>query len=301
MNSIFEKIAIFIGVVATIVVSYWLGQASYSWMPVAATKEAQHVDDLFSFLVALGAFVFFGVVGTIGYSIITCRAAPDDYSEGHPSRGNNTLEFLWTATPTILVLWIAWQNFHIYRMLDIEGLNTVLDFNASADNNSAATLVAQTTGKPIEEIEVTAKQWDWTFRYPQENITTSELHLPQNKPVKLVFESEDVIHGFYVPEFRFKQDIFPARTIDFTFTPILEGKYKLHDSQFSGTYFALMEADVYVDSAEAYSQWLRSASNQAAKPNLAATEHAHKPQQLIKSHWQTVEPYMPLVALEIEN
>ena len=107
-----------------------------------------------------------------------------------------------------------------------------------------------------------------------------------------------MIHGFYVPEFRFKQDIIPNHTIDFTFTPLKEGKYKLHDSQFSGTYFALMEADVYVDSPDAYLQWLQSANSKIFKPNLAATEHAHQPQQLIKSHWQTIEPHTPLVAAE---
>ena len=294
MNSILEKIPIFVGVAASIVISYWLGQQAYSWMPIAATKEAQHVDDLFSFLVALGAFVFLGVVGTIVYSIITCRAAPGDYTEGHPSRGNNTLEFLWTAVPTVLVLWIAWRNFNIYQKLDIEGLRTIM----SDATKASATLVAQEASKAVEEIEVIAKQWEWTFRYPQENITTAELHLPKDKPVRLVFESEDVIHGFYVPEFRFKQDIIPGHIIDFTFTPITEGKYKLHDSQFSGTYFALMEADVYVDSPEAYSQWLQSAEHKTMQANLAATEHAHKPQQLIKSNWKTVEPYSPLVASE---
>ena len=293
MNNILEKIAIFIGVAAIIVVSYWLGQQAYNWMPVAATAEANHVDNLFSFLVGLGAFVFLGVVGTIAFSIITCRAAPDDYTEGHPSRGNNTLEFLWTAAPTILVLWIAWQNFTIYKELDIGGLNTIIDSNVS--NNLGATLVAQSTTKP-EEIEVIAKQWEWAFRYPQANITTAELHLPKNKPVRLVLKSEDVIHGFYVPEFRFKQDIIPGHVLDFTFTPTTAGKYKLHDSQFSGTYFALMEADVYVDSLEAYSQWLQSAESSTFKPNLAAAEHAQKPQQLIKSHWKTVEPNIPLVA-----
>ena len=299
MNQILEKIAIFIGVAAIIIFSYWLGQQAYSWMPVAATEEAQHVDDLFSFLVALGAFVFFGVVGTIVYSIITCRAAPDDYTEGHPSRGNNTIEFLWTATPTVLVLWIAWQNFTIYKELDIEGLGTIMESNASV--NTSATLVAQTNVEPVEEIEVNAKQWKWTFYYPKANITTGELHLPQNKSVRLVFESEDVIHGFYVPEFRFKQDIIPGHILDFTFTPTTAGKYRLHDSQFSGTYFALMEADVYVDSPEAYSQWLQSTDSSIFKPNLAAAEYSHEPQQLIKSHWKTVEPYTHMVASETSN
>ncbi|WP_249093277.1 hypothetical protein [Argonema galeatum] len=74
--------------------------------------------------------------------------------------------------------------------------------------------------------------------------------------------SEDAIHGFYVPEFRLKQDIIPNRNINLVLTPTLIGKYHLRDSQFSGTDFALMVADVYVDSSEAYSQWL----SQAATP-----------------------------------
>ncbi len=63
-------------------------------------------------------------------------------------------------------------------------------------------------------------------------------------------QAQKVIHGFYVPEFRLKQDIIPGRNIDIVMTPIRPGKYRLKDSQFSGTYFALMEADVYVESLE---------------------------------------------------
>ena len=129
-----------------------------------------------------------------------------------------------------------------------------------------ATLVTQTTPNSIEEIRVIAKQWDWIFHYPQLNITTSELHLPQNKPVRLVLESEDVIHGFYVPEFRFKQDMIPNHVLDFTFTPLKQGKYRLHDSQFlnlMGPNFALMEADVYIDSPEDYRQWLQLPHDQS--------------------------------------
>ena len=148
MNHIFEKIAIALGIAAIIIISYWLGQQAYSWMPIAATEEARHVDNLFSFLISLGAFVFLGVVGTIGWAIVTCRAAPDDYTEGHPARGNNTLEFLWTATPTVLVLWIAWQNFQIYQLLDLEGLNTIMDSTAA---NDSATLVADSVSSPVAE------------------------------------------------------------------------------------------------------------------------------------------------------
>ncbi|MBE9169577.1 cytochrome c oxidase subunit II [Pleurocapsales cyanobacterium LEGE 06147] len=302
MNKILEIVLLAIGVAAIVVISYWLGQQAYSWMPPAATAEARHVDDLFSFLVALGVFVFLTVIGTIVYSIITCRTTKNDYTEGHPARGNGKLEFLWTAIPTVLVLWIAYQSYSIYQQLDIEGLGTIMDSSASlASQPALATTVIQPTSQPIEEIEVLAKQWVWTFRYPQKKIATGELHLPKNRRVRLVFQSEDVIHGFYVPEFRFKQDIIPNHTLDFTFTPLREGKYKLHDSQFSGTYFALMEADVYVDSPEAYSQWLKSTNGNTMKLNLAAAEHAQKPQQLIKSNWHAVEPYLPLVATEVKS
>ncbi|EAZ90501.1 cytochrome c oxidase subunit II [Crocosphaera chwakensis] len=293
MTQLLEKIALFICVAVAIIISYWLGQQAYHWMPIAATAEAKHVDNLFSFLVSLGTFVFLGVVGMILFSIITCRAAENDYTEGHPSRGNARLEFFWTAIPTFLVLWIGWQSLTIYQELDLEGLNKIIDLKASNRSETPATLVAQTNPNFIEEIEVIAKQWEWTFHYSQANITTSELHLPQNQPVRLILEAEDVIHGFYVPEFRFKQDIIPNHPLDFTFTPQKQGKYKLHDSQFSGTYFALMEADVYIDSPEGYRQWLNSTENKEIKANLAATEYTHPSQQLIQSHWPTVKPVIP--------
>lgn len=78
--------------------------------------------------------------------------------------------------------------------------------------------------------------------------------------VRLVLQSEDVLHGFYVPEFRIKQDIIPNRTIIFVFKPRRIGKYRLRNSQFSGTNFALMEANVYVEPETIYSQWLTQIS-----------------------------------------
>jgi cytochrome c oxidase subunit 2 len=284
MTQLYEKIALCISVAVAIFISYWLGQQAYHWMPIAATAEAKQVDKLFSFLVALGTLVFLGVVGMILFSIITCQAAENDYTEGHPSRGNAKLEFFWTAIPTILVLWIGWQSLIIYQELDLEGLNKIINLKATAS------LVTQTNPNSIEEIEVIAKQWEWTFYYPHSNLTTSELHLPENQPVRLILKSKDVIHGFYVPEFRFKQDIIPNHPLNFIFTPQKQGKYKLHDSQFSGTYFAVMEADVYIDSPEVYRQWLKSSEAKDLKPNLAAKEYTHPSQQLIQSHWPTVEP-----------
>lgn len=264
-------------IAAIIIASRWIGQQAYSWMPAQATAEAQRVDQLFSFLVAVGAFIFLGIVGMIVYSILTCRVAKGDFSEGHPARGDAKLEILWTVIPTLLVLWIAAQSYNIYHQLDILGLTPIGMHMLMAEPANAATPPTVNNSQPAaEEIEVISKQWVWSFRYPSRNITSSELHLPVNHKVRLVLQSEDVLHGFYVPEFRIKQDIIPNRNITFVFTPLRVGKYQLRDSQFSGTYFALMKADVYVESPAAYNQWLAQAVTRKSEASSLTSEHTQQ-------------------------
>lgn len=269
-------------------------------MPVPATSEAQQIDELFSFLVTLGTFIFLGVMGMLGYAIITCQAPPDDYSEGHPARGSLKIEALWTITPILLVLWISGYSFKIYQRMDIAGPTDILGHKhlssmQGGEPNYTATTPSKSNARSAPIIEVTAKQWAWAFRYPDKNVTSTELHLPVNQHIRLVLRSQDVLHGFYVPEFRIKQDIIPGRIINFEFTPIRVGKYLLKDSHFSGTYFALMHANVYVDSQENYDRWLAVAATQppAPAPNLAAAEHAESPKRVFSSNWYTVLPAAP--------
>ena len=292
------------GFIAVLVIaSYWLGQQAYSWLPAQATAEAKRVDDLFSFLVTLGTFVFLGIFGLITYSLITCRAESSDFSDARPDRGNPKLEVLWTGIPVVLVLWIAFQNYNIYQQIDIQGLAPVVHLHLEAPAAAATVDGSQSTSvgnenKPVaQEIEVVARQWAWSFRYPR-NVTSTELHLPVNQSVRLGLRSLDVLHGFYVPEFRLKQDIIPNRTINFVLTPLREGKYRLKDSQFSGTYFALAEADVIVETPQAYAQWLASAAQRTPTPapNQAAAEHQRKLEHKApRSSWPTVVPAPPPV------
>ena len=284
-----------------IVASYWLGQQAYSWLPSQGTAEAKRVDDLFSFLVTIGAFIFLGIVGLIAYSILTCRAPKEDFSDARPDRGNPKLEALWTGIPILLVLWIAGQNYNIYQQINIQGLTPIVlhHLPMSAEPAQAETLSNNNAKPAAEQIDVVAKQWSWSFRYPVKNVTSTELHLPVNQSVSLALHSQDVLHGFYVPEFRVKQDIIPNRTINFVFTPTRMGKYQLHDSQFSGTYFALMAANVYVESPQAYSQWLAQAAERSPAPalNQAVSEYTR---QLKKgggftSGWPTIRPAQPPV------
>ncbi|WP_414573419.1 cytochrome c oxidase subunit II [Nostoc sp. CCY 9925] len=297
--------------IALTAVSLLIGQWTYSWMPPQAAAESQLVDKLFSFLITLGAFIFLGVTGTLIYSAIFHRAEQYDTSDGPPIEGNITLEIVWTVIPVLLVFWIATYSYQIYEQMGIQGPMEAMHLHipigmksasAAPINGDAGIVSASPTSSivstdatsnviPFEDIEVNAKQWAWVFRYPEKGITSTELHLPVNHRIRLAMQSEDVLHGFYIPAFRVKQDIIPNRNIDFEFTPIRIGKYELTDSEFSGTYFATMQANVVVESPEDYKKWLTEAANR--KPctanNQAASEYAQESKELIKG-WVTVAP-----------
>lgn len=287
-------LTIFVG--AIIIVSHWLGQQAYDWLPTSAAAEAELVGHLFSFLVTLGGLIFFGVLGILLYSILFYRASRNDSSDAPPIRGNLKLEITWTVIPILLVIWIASYSYNIYQRMNTLGFLPVVHQH----NPLLAPAYAQTTinnPQPDEKIEVVVKQWSWSFRYPTSNVTSTELHLPINRRVHLLMQSEDVLHGFFVPNFRIKQDIVPNQTIELKFTPNRVGKYQLHDSQFSGTYFSLMEADVYVDSPEAYERWLTETATRQPVPadNHATSEHNQPTKTPLQSGWPTVPPAKPPV------
>ncbi|MBF2008019.1 MAG: cytochrome c oxidase subunit II [Chlorogloeopsis fritschii C42_A2020_084] len=303
--------------IALTTTSLWIGKQAYSWLPPEAAAESRLVDDLFSFLVTLGAFIFLGVTGTLMYSIIFHRAKKGEICDGPPIEGNVTLEVVWTAIPILLVFWIAGYSYQIYEQMGIQGPNHLMHLHmpmgmesayaapvedkgtrggGDAGNVSASAEIASNS-EPVEQIDVLAKQWAWVFHYPEKDVTSTELHLPSDRRVRLALRSEDVLHGFYVPAFRLKQDIVPNETINFEFTPIRPGKYRLTDSQYSGTYFATMQADVVVESPEDYHQWLAKVATHKPSPasNQAASEYAQVVNQSFPTGWATVAPAEPPV------
>ncbi len=294
-----EIILIAISAIILAVVSLWIGQQSYSWLPPQAAAESLLIDDLFSFMVTLGSFIFLGVTGALVYAIIFNRAGKYDVSDGPHIEGNITLEVVWTAIPFVLVIWIGVYSYQIYDQMSILGPmeHQHMSMGMKSANAEPISQASETASIPSQRIEVIAKQWAWIFRYGEQNISSTELHLPVFQRAYLTLRSQDVIHGFYIPAFRVKQDVIPNETINFEFTPILEGKYRLRDSQYSGTYFAAMQADVVVESPEKYQQWLKEASFREPSPafNQAASEYTGKSDRAINSSWATVEPAAPPV------
>ncbi len=286
-------LAIFVGAIT--VVSHWLGQQAYTWLPAPAVAEAEPVGDLFSFLVTLAAVVFLGVLGVLLYSMVFYRARRGDSSDGPPIRGNTQVEIIWTVIPILLVLWIATYSYGIYQKMNLPGPMSVVHLHVPFGVETAQAQTGSNPTQSAETIEVVAKQWSWSFRYPDKNVISTELHLPLNRRIHLLLRSEDVLHGFYVPHFRLKQDIVPDRTIELQFTPTRTGQYQLHDSQFSGTYFATMEATVYVDSPQAYDAWLSQMAALSRRPaaNQATSEHVQPAKTVLKSGWPSVTPTTP--------
>lgn len=289
----FSTILTLVGVAITLAFAgFWMAQQSYTWFPPEATQEAKLIDDLFALMVFLGTMIFLGVVGTIAFTILTQRVSRFDLSDGPPIEGNVTLEIVWTAIPIAIVLMLAGYSFWTYEQMAVRGPMELVHMHMPGMESAYA---AEVSSEPLEAVEVNAKQWSWSFHYPDQNITSTELHLPVNQRVKLAMKTEDVIHGFYVPAFRLKQDIVPNHTVEFEFTPIREGKYRLSDSQFSGTYFAINQSNVIVESPQQYRQWLAATATKPLAPanNQPYEEYTLKNKKGFKPGWATVAPAPP--------
>lgn len=170
------------------------------FMPEAASAEAESIDELFRVMLGIGSFIFLLVQTTLWYFVVRyglMRNRNDD-SDGPPIHGNNTIELIWTVIPTIIVFFL-----------------TIISFQVLVDTTEA---------KDDEfPIQVTAQRFFWSFEYPNdEGFELTQNHIlvvPEGETVRLEMDSLDVIHAFWVPEFRVKQDVMPGRTSELRFTP----------------------------------------------------------------------------------
>jgi cytochrome c oxidase subunit 2 len=200
-------------------------------LPVEASAQAAPIDRLFNVQFKLIAFLFSLIMVIMLYSIVVFRRKPGDTEDGAHITGNTKLEVLWTVVPLLTVLYIAY--------LGAQSLAETLRIDPQA-----------------MVINVTARQWSWAFEYPDYKITSTTLNLPVNHQVLLKMSSNDVIHGFWVPEFRVKQDVLPGRVVELRVTPTMIGQYKVRCSVICGTSHALMEQGVVVQSDADFRAWV---------------------------------------------
>ena len=199
--------------------------------------------------------------------------------DGEPIEGNWILEITWTVIPLLLVLLIAAKAIAVNHELGSLGGKVRVAGAAEAlrlvgvDGEPGMDVGEANAGDSSDElgpVVVIARQWSWEFIYP-DGVRSAELHLPLNRPVRFRLLSLDVLHGFSIPAFRLRQDVVPGSVIDYRLTPSREGRYRLRDSLFSGAYFAANQADVVVESPEAFEHWLAAArvAPLQASPNAA--------------------------------
>jgi cytochrome c oxidase subunit 2 len=265
--------------------SLWMLRQVPAWLPVQASAAAPHVDNLFALETAIGTFLFLGCVEAILWTVLMHRAPKYDLENGDPIEGNTRLEVVWTVTPLILVMAIAWHAIQVN-----ETLATLGGKQRVAGSGEAFAVADRAEGAPIQVI---ARQWSWEFVYP-DGVRSAELHLPVNQPADFELISMDVLHGFYVPAFRLKQDLIPGSVIRYRLTPTRIGRYRLRDSMFSGAYFAANQTDVVVESDADFAQWLRQAARQPLAPSWNAPSEQHR-RRLARGDrgWAVVPPAPP--------
>ena len=293
----------------------WMAKQSYSWFPPEASAESKLQDDLFSLFTGLGTFIYLGVIGPFIYSLIFHRASKYDMSDAPPIEGNTWLEIVWTATPLVLVLTLSFVSYRTYEKMAVRGPMELVHLQMPQmmqpayaepfDSTPQQEIQQAVETTPIEQIDVTAKQWAWVFHYPEQDVTSTELHLPVDRRVRFKLRSADVLHGFYIPAFRLEQYVVPHEEIDLELTPVKTGTYRLRDSMYSGTYFAANQTDVVVQSPSDYQQWLADAAAQMPSPafNQAAYEYSQTSEpgagntkdKVAVRGWATIPPAPPPV------
>jgi cytochrome c oxidase subunit II len=203
------------------------------WLPDQASEEADWIDFVFWFTTVICIMIFALVAAVTIYSVIKFRVRPDDDSDGPPIHGHTGLEIVWTAVPAILVTAIA-----------------VVSSVALAQNQSI----------PDDHltVEVTARQFVWSFKYPQYGgIDSSVLYLPKGRTAELRLKSLDVIHSLWVPEFRQKQDAVPGMETHVAVTPTKTGRYPLVCTELCGLGHAVMRTKSVVLEEAAFEKWAR--------------------------------------------
>ncbi len=168
------------------------------WIPQQASEQADRVDPLMWFVVWASVVIFTLVATVLVYSAWRFRAAPGDESDGPPVHGNTKLEIVWTVVPTLLLVVMA-----------------VWAYLVLSDNEALA--------QDRLVVDVTAQQFAWDYTYPDGNVGTGDLRVPVGRQVELRMRSKDVIHDFYVVEFRVKQDVVPGITTKVVFNPTRVG------------------------------------------------------------------------------
>jgi cytochrome c oxidase subunit 2 len=254
------------------------------WAPENVTVGGEKIDAILNFIFYLTATVFFLVNGVYIYYLVKYRRRPG--VKAHYSHGNNALEIVWTTIPTVIFLGLAiWSNqvwFELHRPAPEDSLKidiVAYQFGFDMRYGGKDGVLGRAKDMGFTPEDKFALEDDPSA---QDDFSSTELVVPANRPVHVYLRSRDVIHSFYVPEFRLYQDMVPGRTIGWVWFEVKRpGEFELACSQLCGTGHYNMKARIRVLPPEQFDAWYaeKSASiaariSPAAAPLAAAFDNS---------------------------
>lgn len=218
------------------------------FLPPAKSTLAHEVDALFWFVHLSSLVLTIGILIAIAYFIIKYRRKSENDVTPVITH-NNKLEVTWSVIPLIITLVLFGWGFQTYVSLT-------------------------TPPDDAYEVNVTAQKWLWNFTYENGARSTGELHVPAGRPIKLIMSSQDVIHSFFVPDYRIKQDVVPGRYTEVWFRVPKAGESIIFCTEYCGTGHSDMSGKVVVHEQEQFDTWLAdNAGGGGGKPSdLAPAE-----------------------------
>ena len=211
-----------------------------SWLPENVSTYGPEIDRLFYVIYYVTGATFFIVQGTLLVFLIVYRHR--DGRRATYTHGNTTLEIAWTIAPAILLVILAFVSRSVWAE------------------------IKQRVPPSDMLVQVTAKQFNWEIAYPgpdgkigtEDDVTMdNDLHVPVNKTIRVQLKSRDVIHSFFVPSFRLKQDAVPGHEIPVWFKVTKPGKYEIPCAELCGFGHSGMRGWLYVHPLEEYEAWAR--------------------------------------------
>ncbi|MGE0632144.1 MAG: cytochrome c oxidase subunit II [Pseudobdellovibrionaceae bacterium] len=199
-------------------------------MPPAVTDVAQRVDNLYSFLVIISFIACAILIGGMIYFVFKYKRRGDNDKTAYITH-NTTLEFLWSFIPLVLFLAMFAWGWILYH-----------DMRSMPEN--------------AREVQVVGYRWGWDFYHKSGKKTSKEVKVPAGVPVKLVMTSTDVLHSFFVPSFRIKQDLVPGRYTTLWFQADKLGEYQVFCTEYCGSAHSAMLATMKVVPLAEYEEWL---------------------------------------------
>lgn len=206
------------------------------WMPDNVSNYGSEVDGLFYFIYWVCVLMFMLILGWMVLFVVRYRKRAGYEANKPAPHHSTTLELTWSIIPTIVVMVIFYFGFKGF--LDMA-----------------------TPPSHAYEIQVIAKKWSWSFVYPNGYVSGTELHIPADTPVRLVLQSDDVIHSLFIPAFRIKKDAVPGRYTKTWFTASTPGEYNLFCAEYCGQQHSIMKGLVVVHKAGEFEGWLANAAN----------------------------------------